>query len=216
MSSKILDEQRWTRLWDALGAKAPAGSFDELVSLYSEPHRCYHNQTHIVAALNHLDDLRGLAERPELVELALWLHDAVYDTHATDNEARSADIAERYLLESGLGHLADEVRKMIMATAHTVPTVADDAGLVVDIDLSVLALDPAGYAEYIRAVRQEYIWVPDADFRVGRSKVLKSLLTMPSLYSHPTTIAAWEAKAHANMNQELTDLAPSTGEFFEL
>jgi predicted metal-dependent HD superfamily phosphohydrolase len=210
MMAGHLDEHRWDSLWIAWGAKAPQGSFDELVSLYTEPHRRYHNVSHILAALNHFDSLKGLARRPELVEFSLWLHDAVYDPRATDNEAKSADLAERYLVATGLGHLVAEVRRLIMATAHTSPSVADDAGLVVDIDLSVLALHPAGYAEYTRAVRQEYQWVPDELFRAGRSKVLQSFLAMPQLYSHPTNIAAWEDMARKNIKSELRSLTPSS------
>lgn len=206
-----LNEQRWNDLWIALGANAPQGSFDELVRLYTEPHRRYHNVSHILAALNHFDVLKGLAERPGLVEYSLWLHDAIYDPRATDNEAKSADLAERYLVEAGLGHLAAEAKRLIMATAHTAPSEADDAGLVVDIDLSVLALHPAGYAEYTRAVRQEYQWVPEELFRAGRSKVLQSFLAMPKLYSHPTSIDAWEDKARKNIKAELHRLTPSTG-----
>lgn len=206
-----LNEQRWNNLWISLGAQAPQGSFDELTRLYTEPHRRYHNVSHILAALNHYDVLKGLAERPELVEFSLWLHDAVYDPRATENEAKSADLAEHYLVEAGLGNLVAEVRRLIMATAHTAPSEADDAGLVVDIDLSVLALHPAGYAEYARAVRQEYQWVPDEQFRAGRSKVLKSFLTMPNLYSHPATIEAWEDKARKNIKAELHHLNPSPG-----
>lgn len=206
-----LDEQRWNDLWIALGANTPQGSFDELVRLYTEPHRHYHNVSHILAALNHFDTLRGLSMRPELVEFALWLHDAVYDTRAADNESKSADLAERYLADAGLGHLAGEVRRLIMATAHTSLSAADDAGLVVDIDLSVLALHPAGYAEYTRAVRQEYQWVPDELFQAGRSKVLQSFLAMPQLYSHPTNIAAWEDLARKNIKAELHRLKPSPG-----
>ncbi|WP_408601965.1 hypothetical protein [Pseudomonas sp. PLMAX] len=205
-----MDEHRWDSLWIALGAKAPQGSFDELVSLYTEPHRRYHNVSHILAALNHFDSLKGLARRPELVEFSLWLHDAVYDPRATDNEAQSADLAERYLVAVGLGHLIAEVRRLIMATAHTSPSEADDAGLVVDIDLSVLALHPAGYAEYTRAVRQEYQWVPDVLFQAGRSKLLQSFLAMPQLYSHPTNIAAWEDTARKNIKSELRSLTPAS------
>ena len=206
-----LDEHRWNSLWIALGAKAPQGSFYELVSLYTEPQRRYHNVSHILAALNHFDTLKGLARRPDLVEFALWLHDSVYDPRATDNEAKSADLAERFLSAAGLDDLVAEVRRLIMATAHTSPSEADDAGLVVDIDLSVLALHPAGYIEYTRAVRQEYQWVPDELFRAGRSKVLKSFLALPNLYSHPAVIAIWEVRALRNLRTELRVLSESNG-----
>lgn len=201
-----LQEPLWNALWISLGAKAPQGSFHELVRLYVEPQRHYHNASHILAALRHFDALKGLAERPELVEFALWHHDVIYDPRARDNEAKSADLAERYLVDAGLRELVAEARRLIMATAHTAACEADDAGLVVDIDLSVLALDPPGYVAYTRAIRQEYQWVPHEAFQAGRSKVLQSFLAMPKLYSHPDTVSAWEDKARSNIKAELTSL----------
>jgi predicted metal-dependent HD superfamily phosphohydrolase len=206
MITHSLSQDRWIALWRDLGSTPPAGSFEELVSRYSEPDRHYHNAVHIVTALKHFDTFRGLARRPALVEFALWLHDVVYDPRASDNEAKSADMAERFLVSAGLGHLVDETRQPIMATAHTAPTSADDTGLVVDIDLSVLALPPAAYEAYTRAIRREYQWVPDDLFRAGRRKVLDTLMAMPALYSHPTIIATWEDRARANIEAELKGL----------
>lgn len=206
MVSHSLSQDRWTALWRDLGSTPPTGSFAELVSRYREPHRHYHNAEHILAALKHFDAFKALAMRPALVEYALWLHDVVYDSRAGDNEAKSADLAEQFLVAAGLPELANETRRLIMATTHTAPSGADDAGLVVDIDLSVLALPPADYAAYTRAVRREYEWVPEDQFRAGRCKVLGTLLSMLSLYSHPTLIAAWEFRARANIQEELKRL----------
>lgn len=206
MVTHALSPDRWIALWQDLGSTPPAGSFEELVRHYGERHRHYHNASHILSALKHFDAFKALAGRPALVEYALWLHDVVYDSRAGDNEAKSADLAEQFLLAAGLPQLADETRRLIMATAHTAPSGADDSGLVVDIDLSVLALPPAAYAAYTRAVRREYEWVPEDQFRAGRRKVLGTLLSMPSLYSHPTIIAAWEVRARANILEELKRL----------
>mgnify|MGYP003455384999 FL=1 len=206
MVTHQLPKNRWIALWRELGSTQPVGSFAELVRLYREPHRHYHNADHILAALKHFDAFKGLSRRPALVEYALWLHDAVYDPRATDNEAQSANLAEKYLVEAGLDDLVDETRRLIMATAHKVPATADDAGLVVDIDLSVLAKEASAYRAYTRTVRREYQWVPDNLFIEGRRQVLNTLMAMPTLYSHPTIIAAWEKQARENMAAELRGL----------
>lgn len=207
MAEELIGQNRWDRLWLSLGAReSPTGSYERLLGLYQEPHRRYHNLSHIEAALRHLDSLKTLAARPELVEFALWMHDAIYDPRATDNEAKSADLAESYLATAGLKQHAPQIREMIMATAHTALTQADDIGLVVDIDLSVLALPPAGYERYTVAVRQEYSWVPEHLFTAGRMKMLSSLLDMPTLYSHPSINAKWGPSAIENMTRELRSL----------
>lgn len=204
-----LSAARWEALWLALGARAPEGSFAALVAQYSEPQRHYHNGAHITACLRHLDSLQHLAVDLPAVEFALWTHDAIYNTQRQDNEALSADLAEQLLADAGIPQRSAEVRRHILATAHTEPAGADDAGLVVDIDLSVLALPEAAYLAYTQAIRAEFAWVPEPLFKAGRAKVLNTLLQMPHLYSHEETRGLWEEKARANMGRELEGLNAS-------
>jgi predicted metal-dependent HD superfamily phosphohydrolase len=198
--------ERWQGLWSALGAEAPAGSFDMLLGRYSEPHRRYHDARHIDRCLLHFEALKSFAQRPELVELALWLHDAVYDTRSHDNEARSADLAEALLESAGLHHLVDPVQSMIMGTRHQVACPADDVGLVVDIDLSVLGANPQDYLAYVQQIREEYSWVPDKEFRDGRIKVLKAIAGHARIYSHDLCFGLWEFRARENLSHELSTL----------
>src|SRR5215207_157618 len=82
----------WRRCAGALAAR-PIGPavFDELVARYSEPHRKYHTLQHLAECLAHFEAVRDLAEQPAEVEMALWFHDAIYDTQRHDNEEKSAD-----------------------------------------------------------------------------------------------------------------------------
>jgi predicted metal-dependent HD superfamily phosphohydrolase len=201
-----LSASRWHTLWLALGAKPPENSFAELTAHYSEAQRHYHNGAHIDACLRHLDNLKHLAHDLPAVEFALWLHDAIYNTQRQDNEALSADLAEQLLTGAGIPQRVAEVRRHILATAHTEAAHADDAGLVVDIDLSVLALPDDAYRAYTQAIRAEFAWVPEPLFNAGRAKVLNTLLQMPHLYSHDETRQLWEARARENLQAELKNL----------
>ncbi len=206
MTDATLSAQRWQTLWQRLGASAPEGSFATLAAHYAEPQRHYHNGAHINACLQQLERFQHLAHDLPVVEFALWTHDAIYHTQRQDNEAASADLAEAWLREAGLPEHIDSVRRHILATAHVEPAAADDAGLVVDIDLSVLALPADAYHAYTEAIRAEFAWVPAALFKAGRAKVLNTLLAMPYLYSHEDIRALWEAKARANLQAELARL----------
>src|SRR5216683_7705180 len=72
-------------------------TFADVASRYSEPGRHYHTLDHIGAVLATVRSIsEAMAERPAL-SFAVFLHDAVYDTHASDNEERSAAFARDIL-----------------------------------------------------------------------------------------------------------------------
>src|SRR5256885_1237811 len=109
----------WDSAWSALGASAPQPVLAELLQSYSEPQRHYHTLQHLGEAMGLLQPALGLAAHPGEVALALWFHDAVYQTQAKDNEARSADWAAAVLRGQGLpAEVAGRVHGLIMATCH--------------------------------------------------------------------------------------------------
>ena len=65
---------------------------DRLMEAYAEPHRAYHNMKHILGCHYAITSYAHLAERPDEIYVALWFHDAIYDTHSNVNEARSASL----------------------------------------------------------------------------------------------------------------------------
>lgn len=135
-----LDEDRWNDLWESFcDVRAPTGLFQKLSAAYSEPHRTYHTAEDILHCLEEFDHVRDLARWPNEVEMALWFHDAIYDTHASDNEEKSADWVQRVLLLNKCPpEIVTRIRDLIMATKHTMPPIENDAQLVADIDLSSL------------------------------------------------------------------------------
>lgn len=178
---------------------------NELARRYSEPHRRYHTLAHITELLSLLDEFE-LDDR-DSVEAAIWFHDAIYDTHASDNEARSADLAETALRELQFPNI-EAVRAMIVATAsHGATGLTRDGRLFLDADLSILGSPPERYREYAEAIRGEYAWVPRPQFAAGRSAILRRLLERPALYLTGEMQARFEAQARENVARELTALA---------
>ena len=135
-----LNPERWTQLWRAVAKEpAPAGSYERLADMYSEPHRRYHNLAHIADSLTEFDRARDLAREQMAVELAIWFHDAVYDTRAADNEELSARLAQTWLGEARAEPaLMDAMGRLILATKKHDASQHVDAALLVDIDLSIL------------------------------------------------------------------------------
>ena len=176
-----------------------------LIAAYAEPHRRYHDMTHVADCLAQLRAAEGLrgTERTWLA-LAIWWHDAVYDPTRTDNEAQSAALARRDL--TALGESAETVeavaRLIELTKGHQAAEDDRLGGLLVSIDLSILGREPPAYAAYAAAVREEYGHVPDALFRAGRAAVLEHLLEARPLYPDAGYRRRFEAQARRNMAAE--------------
>ena len=84
---------RWRETWALLPHPAPEAPLRRLAALYAEPHRAYHHLGHVLDCLELARGVRDRLESPVAVELALWYHDAIYDSRASDNEERSAAFA---------------------------------------------------------------------------------------------------------------------------
>jgi len=200
----------WTRLLRRAGATAdPVPYGANLLARWAEPQRHYHTTGHLRAVLGHVDRLAGHAGDPDAVRLAAWFHDAVYRPHRSENEERSAALAERALPEAGLtAQLTARVARLVRLTTTHDPQEGDTDGEVLcDADLAVLAGAPAEYAGYAAAVRAEYAFVPEDAFRDGRAAVLRQLLALPRLFRTPYGTAHWEPAARHNLAAELALLA---------
>ena len=198
MTSPIDLRSAWSDLLpgaDRLGA--------DLLRRWSEPQRAYHDREHLAEVLMALDELADPVPRP--IRFAAWFHDAVYDPRRDDNEERSAELAAVTLSDAGADP-ADvaEVQRLVRLTATHDPTTDDaDGQLLCDADLAILGSSPARYARYRQDVRREYGFVPEADFRAGRSRILRGFLERPSIYRTPTGRDRWESAARRNIRAEI-------------
>ena len=182
----------------------------DLVVRYGEPHRAYHDASHLTEVLTAVELLADHADDLPVVVAAAWWHDAVYDVRAAPgrNEADSAELAERVLG----GWSVDPARvarvgALVRMTATHDPGPGDhDGELLSDADLAVLAADPERYARYVADVRREYAHVSDADFAAGRAAVLRQLLEHDRLYRTPQGAERWEQAARDNLARELSAL----------
>jgi len=202
--------QQWRSTWERLGAAAPLGVFEELIAAYGEAGRHYHTGRHLEECFAQLEVVRGEALRPGEVELALWFHDAIYDTRRHDNEQRSAEWARAVVAQAGLdAAVGERVAALIMATRHDAVPADTDARVLVDVDLSILGAAPERFDEYERDVRREYAWVPSVVFRRERGKILRRFLDRPRIFETRIVGEAREGAARANLARSLRELRRS-------
>lgn len=202
---------QWREAVRGAGATADDHTVDAegsaLLARWAQPHRHYHTLEHLSAVLSIVDEEAAHAADPDLVRLAAWFHDAVYDprTPGGGNEQASADLAAVTLVTLGVPTAAiDRVRHLVALTAGHATAPGDrDGELLCDADLAILASPPAHYDAYAAAVRREYEFVPDDAFRAGRAAILRQLLDLPALYRIPELAERWTESARANLIREL-------------
>ncbi|XP_053966676.1 uncharacterized protein LOC128868522 [Anastrepha ludens] len=85
-------------------------------------------------------------------------------------------------------------------------TFEDDANLLQDLDLVILAANAEDYKRYSQLLRREYEHMSDADYKNMRLKVLQALLSIPNIFSTPEFQVRYEAAARSNMKDEINAL----------
>ena len=178
-----------------------------LLERYREPQRHYHTVQHLDECFERWPEVRAQSAHPAEVELALWFHDAIYDTHRQDNEALSAALALAAALGLGVAQeSAQRLSDLILCTRHAVEPEGADAEALIDVDLSILGAAPARFAEYETQVRREYAWVPEDTFRKRRAEILEQFLARRYIYSTGIFRERYEASARANLARSLATL----------
>ena len=180
-SSNSETHEAFTAAWDALAGRRGWGSgarawLAELLAHYNEPQRHYHHAGHVTDLLARMKEVRF--QDVDAAQAAAFFHDAIYKVGASDNEARSADLARKALSELDDSGFAETVAAICAATATHEATGNPDADLFLDIDMAVLGDPPEAYRRYRDAVMREYTTVFQREsYLIGRI----SLFVEPTL-----------------------------------
>ncbi len=189
--------------------------FFNLVTAYSTVDRFYHTLQHIQQVLETLEALELVALDFSVIQLAAWFHDVIYDPKSQDNEDKSAAYAEVALTELAipLATIA-RVKTLILSTkTHQSPPDDIDCQILLDADLAILGAAESEYKAYSMAIRQEYSWVPDGEYRWGRKQVLDKFLQRNRIYYTSELFLALEERARDNLQGEIRDLGGSISIF---
>ncbi len=177
-------------------------SFAEVCAHYAAPGRFYHTLDHIRDMLGTVASLAAHVRNLHAVKLAVWLHDVIYDSKASDNEERSADHALRLCERLGMQD-GPRVAALILTTKSHDPDEDADARVLVDADLAVLGACESVYQAYAADIRREYAWVSETAYCTGRRQVLERFLAQPAIYYH---LRQLEEGARRNLAAEIAQL----------
>ena len=178
-----------------------------LFQKYQEPHRAYHNLSHIYNLLQLADQYFPNGNR--VFELAIWYHDIIYQPQQRDNELQSANLFLKHFKsdKSPLFFLNEEnilwIKETILSTYGHQPRQDDfNQKLFLDIDLSILAADEITYLQYAKAIREEYNVYSDELYKAGRKQVLEHFLQRPFIF-FTKAFEPLESIARQNIQKEI-------------
>ena len=168
-----------------------------------------HALSHLDAALTNLNEFDLDGTERDIVEWALWFHDAIYDPTAADNEERSAVLAEEQIDHHLPDSMVAEIARLVRLTAGHVVEAGDQlGGIMIDVDLSILGAPADAYDEYTVGVRREYNHRGDDDFREGRGTFLEGMLDRSQIFNTARGIELWEIRTRTNLVRELARYTP--------
>lgn len=184
---------------------------DALERAYAEPPRAYHHIGHVLEVLGHFRDVHTWKD-PRAVAGAILFHDAVYEPGRSDNERRSAELANELLAVHVPGIDLERVASLILLTARHGSLRASDvdaeAALFLDCDMAILGSSPERFTRYEEEIAAEYSHVPREAYAVGRAMFFRKVLATESIFLSPFFRERLEAAARANIERALS-AAPS-------
>lgn len=184
--------------WDSPQAAA-------LIERYRQPHRHYHNLTHLTEILRHVTSHAAHFTSLRVAVCAALYHDVIYEPERKDNEAQSAQLAVRDLASWLTAAELAGVVALIDATAHhgaKLASATSDVAWFLDCDSAIMGADPERYQQYADGVKREYQHVPSIMYRWGRRRFLAKVLARPTVFHTPWFENEYGERARGNLRAE--------------
>jgi predicted metal-dependent HD superfamily phosphohydrolase len=158
---------------------------------------------HLRECFEFYDSLQDLAGKTPRTEMALWFHDAVYETiPVMSNEESSANWCNHLLRDIGVfENLAWKISNLILAD-HSAKLNNIEQQVLADVDLWILAAPHERFKEYDEVqIRNEYKEIPDEIFYPARAKIMKGFLDKKYIYYTPEIRELLEDRARENLRK---------------
>jgi predicted metal-dependent HD superfamily phosphohydrolase len=176
----------------------------EIEQSYSGKKRHYHSLQHLSSLLMQLKEVAGEIQNWETILFTLYYHDIVYNALKSNNEEKSAELAEKRMKQLDVSKDKIELcKRQIVATKSHIQSTDSDTNYFTDADLSVLGQPWEIYSLYHQNVRKEYSIYPDFVYNPGRKKVLNHFLAMDRIFKTDFFYTRFETQAKQNLQKEI-------------
>eukprot|EP00934_Nitzschia_sp_Nitz4_P006091 Nitzschia sp. Nitz4//scaffold76_size158648//5929//6678//NITZ4_002525-RA/size158648-processed-gene-0.223-mRNA-1//1//CDS//3329557782//6081//frame0 len=208
-------KQEWSL---TLGGTAADEWFDRLYTLHTEKSRFYHTVVHLQEMLKYIGFLQGSGvfvglgeDVPEILRIATFFHDAIYNATSSTNEKDSANLFREFCQAVSIKSTVQAaVDVLILATEKHAVAPSEFVGehiqrIFLDIDMAVLGKCRDAYLAYAGLIREEYIHVPRDLYCEKRAQVLEAFCSRRVFLSDEFH-EALETVAKENMKCEIVML----------
>ena len=176
----------------------------EIEKNYSDEKRYYHTLQHLDNLLRQLSEVKGDIKNWETILFTLYYHDIIYNPLKSDNEEKSAVLAEKRMKEISVSsEIINHCKKQILATKGHNKSTDNDTNYFTDADLSVLGQPWETYSKYYKNIRKEYSVYPDLVYHTGRKNVVRHFLSMDRIFKTDFFFNKFETQAKRNLTKEL-------------
>jgi predicted metal-dependent HD superfamily phosphohydrolase len=176
----------------------------EIEKNYSSKKRHYHTLHHLDNLITQLTEVKNEIQNWNAILFTLYYHDIVYNSLKSDNEEKSAELAEKRLNQISVSPDTIELCKnQILATQSHIKSTDSDTNYFTDADLSILGQNWETYSLYYKNVRKEYSIYPDLVYNSGRKKVLNHFLSMDKIFKTDFFYKKFERQAKQNIQKEI-------------
>jgi predicted metal-dependent HD superfamily phosphohydrolase len=204
---KYANKSQFTKTLERIGIQKNSipNLWYNLQRKYTQKDRHYHNLEHIE---NMLSELNRIGLNNDILNLAIWYHDSIYEP---DNKQNEEDSAQYFIQE--IGHkltkeITDQITHLILATKlNKLRSGYLNEAIIVDIDLHTLGTPSSRYKKYQECIRKEYASIPFKKYTAGRIQILEKFLSHQILKTR--FFEHLEPQARNNIKEELKTLKQS-------
>ncbi|WMJ73747.1 hypothetical protein RCC89_11320 [Cytophagaceae bacterium ABcell3] len=176
----------------------------EIEEKHSSKKRYYHTLNHLGNLLEQLTKVKREIQNWETILFTLYYHDIVYNALKSDNEEKSATLAEKRMRQVSVPNINIELcKKQILASKSHIKSTDSDTNYFTDADLSILGQSWETYTQYFKNVRKEYSIFPDFVYNSARKKVLNHFLTIDRIFKTDYFYNTFETQAIQNLKREI-------------
>ncbi len=180
--------------------------WQEVEQAYTASGRHYHTLNHLDSLLTELRPFQSEFHHWDTIVFAITYHDVVYNILKSNNEEKSAALAESRLQDIGCPAMEIEHCKQLIRATQKHEEAEPWINLFTDADLSILGSAPDVYQHYTTQIRKEYNFYPDLIYKPGRKKVLTHFLKMPRIFKTKAFFEKYETAARSNLQVEMEEL----------